>query len=79
MTQDEADQALRQAIIDHATAYDLSDADEMLSDYAVVAHWQPAEEDGTSRYTTHFARNPTPTHIAAGLFTTGARLVMEDE
>lgn len=77
MTQSEADEALRRAILDHAAAYDLADDDEMLSDFAVVAHWQPVVEDGESRYTTHFARSPCPSHVAVGLFTTGARLVVE--
>ena len=77
MTYDEADRALWKAVLDHAAAYGLADDAEMLSDFAVVAHWQPVVEDGTSRYTTQFARSPTPTHVAAGLFATGERLVLE--
>lgn len=72
MTRDEADAALAQAIRDHARAYELGEADEMLDDFAVIAHWQRVEADGDSPYTTHYTRSPMPTHVAVGLFSVGA-------
>lgn len=75
--QHKADDDLRQAIINHALAYEMvvSPATELLNEYAVVAHWQRLEGDGTSTYTTHYHQSPCPHHTAIGLFTTGADLV----
>lgn len=74
MTRDEADQQLAKAIADHAEAFGLSQDDEMLSDYAVIAHWTREVADGRSRYTTHYHTPSVPNHIAVGLFSTGADL-----
>ncbi len=74
MTRDEADSLLRKALIEHARAYGLLESDELLSDYAVVAHWQRVEDDDRSRYTTVYSRPQVPTHVAVGLFRTGERL-----
>lgn len=75
MTRDEADGALRQAIIDHAEAYGIGFPGAMLSAYGVVAHWQSIEDDDRSRYTTHFDRPTVPTHQALGLFHAGIHCV----
>ena len=79
MTRDEADEALRKAILDHAEAYEITDGDLMLSEYAVVGSWQPVEANGRTFYTTQFDRPNVPTHIAVGLFNVGASLSDIDE
>lgn len=79
MTRDEAEMALRQAIVDHAEANGLAHDDEMLCEFVVIAHWAPVEADDSSRYTTHLSRNTLPNHVAIGLFRTGERLSMEDD
>lgn len=70
---------LRAAILRHADAYDLSADDEMLSSFALVAHWQKVEADDRSRYTTHFHSPSVPTHIAIGLFTVGVKIANSDD
>ena len=78
LSPEQATEALHRAIIDHARAYDLTDGDELLSDWAIVSTWQPVEADGCSRYLTHFERHEhTPFHIALGLFEAGSQLVRE--
>lgn len=77
MTRDEADQALRKAIVDHALAYDLLEPGEMLDDYGVIASWAVPVEDGNCRYTTHYHRGSIPDHIAVGLFQTGVHLAQD--
>ena len=79
MTKDEADSALRQAIINHAMAYDIAVPDELLSEYAVIASWQSIEEDGQSRYTTQFQSARVPIHVAVGLFRTGEHLMLNQD
>lgn len=49
MTPDEADARLRQAIIDHAQAYDTAESDDLLSEYVVVASWIPTDRDDDPR------------------------------
>lgn len=69
MNRSEADAALRQALLDHADAYELRDADELLDDFAAIVHWQKVEDDHRSRYSHHYARQGnTPHHVAVGLF-----------
>lgn len=75
MTKDEADNNLRQAIIEHAEAYDINAKDSILNHYGVICHWQRFEANGRSSYTTHFHTNDVPNHIAVGLFQTGVDLV----
>jgi hypothetical protein len=77
MTLDDAEENLRRAIIDHALALDAADPNvEMLNEYAIVAHWQPIEDDdGHSRYTTQFHREHIPAHTAVGLFRMGERFL----
>lgn len=75
MTKDEADAALRQAIIDHTDAHDVGFDDVLLSSFAIVAHWQPLDGDDQSRYTTHFDRPMVPTHQALGMFHAGIRCI----
>lgn len=79
MTRDQADSMLREAIQAHADAFRLSRDDEMLSEYAIVACWQPQVEDGVSRYTTHFHMPSVPLHSGLGLFDIGARLIWEGD
>lgn len=79
MTPDQADDALRQAIENHARANGFANDDELLSDFAVVAHWQRVEADGRSRYTCAYPRPTVPTHVAVGLFQTAIHLVLFDE
>ena len=83
MTYDEAESNLRKAIEDHARAVGIANDDELLSTFAVIAHWQKVEADGHSRYTTTFDGGTVPTHVAVGLFATGQHLVQfceeEDE
>jgi hypothetical protein len=78
MTVDEAESALRQAIIDHAEAHGLTRDDELLSEYAIIACWQAEIADGRSRYTTQFHLPSVPSHIALGLFSAGEQLVWAD-
>jgi hypothetical protein len=67
VTRDEADAALRRAIVEHAQMFGLCEPDELLSDYVVIVHWSRVEADQRSRYTCHFAtQEDTPTHIAVG-------------
>ncbi len=73
-----ADEAISTAIRAHADAYGLSEDDEMLSDYAIIAHWQRIEDDGRSRYTLHLPRMSVPNHIVVGLFTIGISLIVDD-
>ncbi len=74
-----ADETLAEAIRLHAAAYTgTSDEDEMLSDFAVIAHWQRITDDGCSRYSTHYSRESVPTHIAAGLFTIALGLIGDE-
>lgn len=75
MTMDEADEQLAKAIRDHALAYEVTTSDEFLSDFAVVAYWQTIEDQGDSRYTTHYSRPTMPDHSARGLFATAVRLI----
>jgi len=79
MTRDEADTMLRSAIEQHAQAFGLSRDDELLNEYGVIAHWQAAVADGSSRYTTHFHQPTVPNHIAVGLFVAGQRLAWDVE
>lgn len=79
MTCDEADRGLRAAIIAQAEAYGIAGPDEMLSEYAVVAVWEPAEADGSHRYTTQYDRPRVPAHVAAGLFRMGERFAVADD
>lgn len=79
MTKDEADDRLRQAIMDHAEAHSLIEPGEMLNEYAVVAHWQPVVEDGVSRYTEHYNRSPIPQHVAIGLFEVAIQHLIEGD
>lgn len=74
MTKEEADNALRDAIFNVASAYGLVDEGELMNDFAVIVHWQQVtmeEGDEASRYTTHYSGRTVPHHIAKGLFQTG--------
>ena len=75
MTPAEADEQLAQAIRNHAIAYDLTHHDALLADYAIIANWQPIQQDDTARYTLHFADPNTVSHIARGLFVTALELI----
>lgn len=78
MTPEEATENLYRAIIDHAVAHgDTDPGEEMLDDFAIVAHWQKVTHDGTSNYTTHFRTRNVPLHIAVGLFRAGEMLTGE--
>lgn len=79
MTRDEADAQLAQAIANHAEAFGITAEDELLGDYAVIAHWQRVEQDGRCRYSTQYSHDNMPRHIAVGLFTTGASFAAEDD
>jgi hypothetical protein len=80
LDKDEADQDLRQAIINHAIAYEITDVDdELLSEYAVVAHWQKIEADGNSRYTTHYHTPTIPNHVAVGLFQVAKEHMLDED
>lgn len=74
-----ADAKLRQAIEYHAEAYQLDRDDEMLNVFGVIAHWTTAEEDGLSRYTTHFHVPTVPGYVARGLFGTALHIVDDDD
>jgi hypothetical protein len=74
VTKEEADNALREAIFNHAEAYGLTAEDELMSDYAIIVHWQQisAEESQyVSRYTTQYSRQSLPHHVSQGLFQAG--------
>ena len=77
MTKDEADNALRKAIMDHAEAYDLAENYELLDQYAVIAFWQKLVDTGSSNYTIHFHTPHIPAHSAFGLFKAAEQLVLE--
>lgn len=76
-----ADAKLRQAIEYHAEAWQIDRDGDMLSQFALVAHWEPQSGDDQSRYTTAFHVNPLPQHTARGLFATGLHIVdhLDDE
>lgn len=79
MTKDEADNALRQAIMDHAKAYDMQAADELLDEYAIISSWQPLEARNTRSYTLHFHTEHIPAHVAAGLFSVAQNILMDQQ
>jgi hypothetical protein len=70
VTQAEADEALAQAIRDHADAYEMRRPGDLLGDYAVIANWQPDVDVDDSRYTIAYHRAHVPDHVARGLFAT---------
>lgn len=65
---EEADEALRKALHDHAEAWEVlpSGVDYILNDYACIVHWQRVDSDGTSMYTTQQPGTP-PAHHPIGL------------
>lgn len=76
--QKEADQNLREAIIQHAIAYDMADGDtDLLQDYAIVSHWASRYTPGIFHYNTHYSRPSMPYHISIGLFYTGISCIEE--
>lgn len=81
MTRDEADQALSQAIADHAAAYGISEPDdEMLSEFVVVAAWiRNVSGSGTTHYTTQYHTPEIPAHVACGLLRLGEDIVRSDD
>jgi hypothetical protein len=80
LTKHEADEQLSKAIRDHADAYAITPEGEvLLSDFAVIAHWQNVEGDGKSKYTTHYASDYVPAHVAYGLFYVGIDLLGQFE
>lgn len=78
MTKDEADAMLRNAILEHTRAYGMHD-NEWLSEFAIVACWSTLDDDGKTRYTTHYHSPEIPHHVAVGLFTTGLSCAVSEE
>ena len=80
LTKHEADEQLSKAIREHAEAYSVTPEGEvLLSDFIIVANWQLIESDGKSKYTTHYATETVPAHVAYGLLYVGIDLLGEFE
>lgn len=75
LSKQEADNRLRQAIIDQAEAYGLREDSEMLNEFSVISHWVAVEDDGKSRYTTTYHHPSVPDHTAIGLLEMGLALI----
>jgi hypothetical protein len=65
----EAEEALRQAIMQHAQVFDIDYPNSMLSEFAIIACWTPIEETGQSEYSVAYHAEDVPEHVALGLFT----------
>jgi len=79
MTRDEADNNLRLAIMEHAKAYDMQAADELLDEYAIISSWQPVEERNNRSYTLHFHTEHIPAHVATGLFSIAQHILVDQQ
>lgn len=75
---DEADAQLRAAIAAHAEAHGFVEPGDLLSDYAVVAAWQPDDPESNTRYTVAYHSDRVPTHVARGLFDVGLDMANDD-
>lgn len=69
---------LRQAIIDHAHAYEIAEPTEFLGDYMIIGAWTPMEGEGRRTvYTAQYPGMTQPYHIAFGLLRTADKLLQE--
>lgn len=60
------------AAIQAFAALDMVEDDQFVGDWAVVAHMPRVNESGEDEYLLVFPSAYTPSHIAQGLFSTGA-------
>lgn len=72
---------LAAAIHEHAFTYSTHPAEGefLLDSFAVIAHWQPVGDDDDGTYSTHYSARQVPHHVAVGLFTVGANIVLKDD
>lgn len=72
---EEARQRLHAAINDYLVASENIRANELLSDWAMVVHMTPIENNGISTYGVIMSSHTSPAHLAWGLFHEGMRLL----
>jgi len=78
-TKAEAEMALRQAIVQHAQAFEADYPESLLSEFAVIACWTPMNESDSCEYSVHYHTETVAEHVAVGLFTMGVDIAMADD